>query len=111
MASGQEQVSWAETIRRLERAVGEPLETFVRSNTYFDLLAVARRAQGQLGAALEGAFETWLHTFNMPAATDIRRLREQLSRLERQVNRIEKELADRAEAVDELQSEIPAQLS
>ena len=88
---------WLEWIQRWERSIGEPVESFVRSDAYFDLMTQLNRARSQATHAFEGIWEQWLHLFNMPAATDVRRLREQLSRLERQVNRIAKDLADREE--------------
>ena len=92
---------WLEWIQRWERSIGEPVESFVRSDAYFDLMTQFNRARSRATHAFEGVWEQWLHLFNMPAATDVRRLREQLSRLERQVNRIAKDLEDREEAVRE----------
>jgi hypothetical protein len=89
--------SWLEFIQRWERAIGEPVEQFVRSDAYFDAMTHVKRGRGYVTRKFEGALEEWLHLFNMPAATDVRRLREQLSRLERQVNRLAKDLEDRAE--------------
>jgi hypothetical protein len=39
--------------------------------------------------------EEWLHLLNIPAASDVKRLREQLARTERQLGRLAKELAER----------------
>jgi hypothetical protein len=88
---------WLEWIQKWERAIGEPVERFVRSDAYFDAMTQVKRARADLTRRFEGVWEEWLHLFNMPAATDVRRLREQLSRLERQLNRIAKELEDRDE--------------
>jgi hypothetical protein len=93
--------SWVEWIQRWERAIGEPVEQFVRSDAYFDAMTQMKRAHAQLTRKFEDAWEQWLHLFNLPAATDVRRLREQLSRLERQVNRIAKDLEDREEEARE----------
>ena len=93
--------SWLEWIQKWERAIGEPVEQFVRSDAYFDAMTQMNRARARVRRKFEDASEEWLHLFNLPAATDVRRLREQLSRLERQVNRIAKDLADREEAAHE----------
>src|SRR5262245_34459191 len=90
-----------EWIQKWERAIGEPVEQFVRSDAYFDAMTQVNRARTQLTKRFEGMWEEWLHLFNMPAATDVRRLREQVSRLERQVNRIAKDLDDREEEARE----------
>jgi hypothetical protein len=89
---------WLDAIRRFERAIGVPVESAVRSDAYFDLVTQASRVRARMTRTFEEVSEQWLHLFNMPAASEIRRLREQLGRLERQVNRVAKELADRDEA-------------
>ena len=98
MGAGQEQSPWLELVRRFERAIGEPVEAFVRSDAYFDLMTQANRARARAGQARDEMSAEWLHLFNLPAASDVRRLREQLSRLEREVNRIAKALADLEES-------------
>jgi uncharacterized membrane protein YccC len=98
VTAGNKQPSqWLELVQRLERTIGEPIEAFVGSDAYFDLMTQVKRARGRLARSFEGVAAEWLHLFNIPAATDVRRLREQLSRLERQVDRIAKDLADREE--------------
>jgi uncharacterized membrane protein YccC len=88
-------------VQRFERAIGEPVESFVRSDAYFDLMTQLKRARTRMRQSFEQMSEEWLHFFNVPAATDVRRLREQLSRVERQVNRMAKDIADREEAARE----------
>jgi hypothetical protein len=90
----KQQPPWLRLVLDLERTIGRPIEEFVRSDTYFDLVAEANRARAQLTTLYERLSEDWLHFLNMPANSDVRRLREQLSRLERQVNRLAKDMAD-----------------
>jgi hypothetical protein len=85
---------WLEAVRRLERAVGVPIESAVRSDAYFDLVTQANRARARMTRTFEEVSEQWLHLFNVPAASEVRRLREQLGRVERQLNRVAKQLAD-----------------
>jgi hypothetical protein len=89
---------WLEAIRRLERAVGVPVESAVRSDAYFEVVTQANRVRARMTKSFEDVTEQWLHLFNMPAASEVRRLREQLARVERQVNRVAKGLTDREEA-------------
>jgi hypothetical protein len=89
---------WLDFVQRLERTIGEPVETWVRSDSYFDVLTQVNRARQRLTNSFEDLAEQWLHTFNLPAASDVRRLREQLGRLERTVERLAKDVEDRAEA-------------
>jgi hypothetical protein len=89
---------WLEAIRRLERAVGVPIESAVRTDQYFDLVTQANRVRARATRTFEELTEQWLHLFNMPAASEVRRLREQLSRVERQLNRVAKDVADLEDA-------------
>jgi hypothetical protein len=99
MSSGKEvPPQWLELVRRFERAIGVPVESAVRSDAYFDFVTQANRARARMTRTVEDLSEQWLHLFNMPSASEIRRLREQLGRVERQVNRVEKDLADREKA-------------
>jgi len=90
--------SWLDLAQRIERAIGVPVEQWVRSDAYFDLVTQMNRARARVTKSFEDYAEQWLHVFNLPAASDVRRLREQLSRLERSVERMANEIEDRAEA-------------
>jgi hypothetical protein len=90
----KERPLWLEAIVRLERAVGEQVESFVRSDTYFDLVTQANRARARMTETVEGWSKEWLHLFNLPANTDIRAMQEQLARMERRLVSLAKEVAD-----------------
>jgi hypothetical protein len=85
---------WLDAVRRLERTVGVPVERFVTSDAYFDMLPQLRRAQAQLEEAVAGMTEEWYRLFNFPSGKEVRQLREQLSRVERQLDRLTKQVAD-----------------
>jgi hypothetical protein len=84
--------AWLKLVLRLERAIGSPVETAVHSDAYFDVVAELNRGTRRLTDALEGASKRGLHLLNLPAGTDIRRLREQLARMDRRLLQISKEL-------------------
>jgi hypothetical protein len=86
---------WLDAVRRLERAVGTPVERFVTSEKYFDMLPQLRRAQAQVQELAVSATEEWYKLLNLPTGSDQRQMREQLSRMERQIEKLTKELADR----------------
>jgi len=90
-----EQPLWLQLVLRFERAIGVPVESAVRSDRYFDLLTHANRTRARLTEIAEGVTEEWLHVLNIPASSDVRRLREQLARVERQLARLAKEIEDR----------------
>jgi hypothetical protein len=83
---------WLQAVHRIERAIGGPLESALRSDTYFDVVAEATRARARAGRTLEDLSRRGLHLLNLPAGSDIRRVREQLSRLERQLAQVRREL-------------------
>jgi hypothetical protein len=96
-AMAQNQPRWLKLVHRLERTIGTHVEAAVRSDTYFDVIAQATKARNRLTGTVEGLQREWLHLLNMPAGTDIKRLREQLARMERGLAELTKELADRDE--------------
>jgi hypothetical protein len=98
-----DQPLWLKLVLRFERAIGVPVESAVRSDAYFDLLTHANRTRARLTELTEGWSQEWLRLLNLPAGSDIRQLREQLSRVERQLGEIVKNAApqDGAEPQDE----------
>jgi ubiquinone biosynthesis protein UbiJ len=89
---------WLDAVRRFERAIGVPVERFVTSDAYFDLVPHLRRARTQLEDLAVVLTDEWYRLLNMPSGNDVRQLREQLSRVERQVERLSKQIADREAA-------------
>lgn len=87
---------WLDLVLRFERAIGVPVESAVRSDAYFDLLTHANRTRARLTELAEGWSQDWLHALNLPAGSDVRTLREQLARVERQLD----ELAQALERAD-----------
>jgi hypothetical protein len=90
-----EQPLWLQLVLRFERAIGVPVESAVRSDRYFDLLTHANRTRARLTEVAEGVTQEWLHLLNLPASSDVKRLREQLARVERELRRLAKEVEDR----------------
>jgi ubiquinone biosynthesis protein UbiJ len=87
--------TWLDAVRRFERAVGVPIERFVTSDAYFDLLPHLRRTRAQLEELAVVLTDDWYRLLNVPSGNDVRQLREQLSRVERQVERLSKQVAAR----------------
>jgi hypothetical protein len=86
---------WLRAVHRLERAIGEPIEAAVRTDTYFDLVAHATRARSRATGAAEGISRRCLHLLNLPAGSDVRRVREQLARMERRLNQLSEQVEER----------------
>lgn len=91
---------WLKLVLRFERAVGGPVEAAVHSDTYFDLVTELNRGTRRLTDAVESVSKRGLHLLNLPAGTDIRRVREQLARMDRRLLEITKELEQLERARD-----------
>jgi hypothetical protein len=85
---------WLKAVHRLERAIGEPIEAAVRTDTYFDVVAKATRATAQARRTVVGTSTRMLHLLNLPADSDIRRMREQLLRMERRLDQLSEDVSD-----------------
>jgi hypothetical protein len=85
---------WLKLVLRAERAVGTRVESAVHSDPYFDLVALINRRKAGLTDSVEGVSKRILHLANLPAGTDIRRVREQLARVERRLVELSKELEE-----------------
>ena len=89
-----DQPLWLRAVLRQERAIGEPIESAVRSETYFDLISKTTRVRRKVEGAAEGASRRCLHMLNLPAGSDIRRMRQQLSRMERRLNQLSHDVSE-----------------
>ena len=89
---------WLDTVLKLERMIGSRVEEAVTSDAYFEFVAHANRARKRFSEAIEPFQQEWLHLFNLPSGSDVRRLREQISRLEREIEALAQDLADRRDA-------------
>jgi hypothetical protein len=76
---------WLRVVHRVERAVGEPVESAVRSDAYFDVVSIVTRTTGKATSTAESVSRRGLHLLNLPAGSDVKRLREQLLRMERRL--------------------------
>ena len=84
--------TWLKLVLRLERAIAAPVEAAVHSDAYFDVVAELNRGTRRLTDAAESVSKRGLHLLNLPAGTDIRRVREQLARMDRRLVQMSKEL-------------------
>jgi hypothetical protein len=85
---------WLKAVLRVERAIGGPVEAAVRTDTYFDLVTKATRATGTVKRKVSGTSTRVLHGINLPTGSDMQRMREQLSRMERRLNRLTEDVAE-----------------
>jgi hypothetical protein len=85
---------WLRAVIRVERAIGEPIESAVRSDTYFDIVSTTTRVRRKVTGTAEGVSRRCLHLLNLPAGSDIRGMRQQLARMERRLNELSHDVAE-----------------
>ena len=76
---------WRQLFDTWEKAVAPGLEELTASSEFRDVTATMARWNAAARKRSEAASRQWLHALNLPAATDIRRLRRQVAELEREV--------------------------
>jgi polyhydroxyalkanoate synthesis regulator phasin len=80
---------WRRAFDAVDRRVAAPVEAGAHSDLFGDIVALqwklARRAQREV----ERRSRRFLHAVNLPTATDVRRLSEQVASLQRQVRDLE----------------------
>jgi hypothetical protein len=86
---------WLRAVHRVERAIGEPVEAAVRTETYFDLMSTVTRTKRTAKGVVAGVSTRALHLVNLPAGTDVKRMREQLARMERRLNQLTEQVEER----------------
>jgi hypothetical protein len=87
---------WLKAVQRVERIVGARVEAAVHSDAYFDVVTRLTRSQERLQTTLDGISSRIIHLANLPAGTDLRRVHAQLSRMERRLVELSKQLDDHA---------------
>jgi hypothetical protein len=71
-----------------ERAIGPRLEDTARSASFLDALGVAARLRARLRRDLERQSGRVWHLINLPAGSDVTRLRRQVADLDRELRRV-----------------------
>jgi hypothetical protein len=92
---------WLRLVLRAERAIGGPVEAAVRSDVYFDAVAEVNKTAARVSGAVEGISKRGWHLLNLPAETDVRRMREQLARMDRRLVLLTKALEERTRVDEE----------
>jgi hypothetical protein len=83
---------WRQAFDAAERAVAPRAEEFVRTPTFFVGTALVRRAQGAARDTARGLSARVWHLMNLPAGSDVARLRYQIGSLDREVRRLSLQL-------------------
>ena len=82
---------WRQAFDAVDRRVSGPVEAGARSEAFTDVVTVGWRLGRRVQREVERRTRHALHLANLPTATDVRRLSEQVSALQREL----RELQDR----------------
>jgi hypothetical protein len=93
LVSSKRRPLWREGFDRAERLLGGRLEELVGTRAFNDLLVLAFRGQNMVYGLFERQTRAVLHFWNMPTRSDVVRMRQQVSALTAEVQK----LADRLE--------------
>jgi polyhydroxyalkanoate synthesis regulator phasin len=80
---------WRRTFDTVDRRIAGPAEAAARSDVFGDVLTLGLRLRRRAQREVEKRTRRALHLVNLPAATDVRRLSEQVAALRREVRELE----------------------
>lgn len=82
---------WRQAFDAVDSRVAGPVEAGARSDVFSDLVALNLRVAKRTQRELERRTRRVLHLANLPTATDVRRLSEQVAALQRDLRELENE--------------------
>lgn len=82
---------WRRAFDAVDRRVAGPVEAGARSDLFSDMVAVGWRVSQRMQHEIERRSRRALHLANLPSATDVRRLSEQVAALQRELRELEEE--------------------
>jgi hypothetical protein len=85
-------------VDRLDRTVSPRADAVVRTNVFADSVAAMIRLEAQVRRRLEHQSARIWHLYNLPTATDIRRMRGQLASMEARLRDVSERLEESEDA-------------
>jgi hypothetical protein len=83
---------WRQAFDAVEGRVAPPAERAVQTDLFADAVALAFRGRRRIEREIERQSRRALHLVNLPTATDVKRVSEQLAALQRQTRALERQL-------------------
>jgi hypothetical protein len=84
---------WRENFDAFEKAIGRPLEEFMKSDEFADAAAKYLKAHGEMQEQLTQGSDAWLRTWNVDSATEVAALRAELRALADRLEALERRVA------------------
>jgi hypothetical protein len=85
----------------VEKQAAPPLEGAVRTATFADAASLAVKLQSRVRRSVTNRTAQLLHLLNLPAASDVARLREQVALLDHELRRLGHGVAEATHAMSE----------
>lgn len=85
---------WRPLVDGVDRRVTPAANNFVRTNVFADTVATLTRLEVRLRRRVERQSTWLLHQYNLPSATDVRKLRAQLAAVEARLRDMGERLED-----------------
>jgi hypothetical protein len=82
---------WLRAFKRVERTIGDPLERVAESPAAIEAMIRSSGLRRDVELRAERVLRFYLHLFNLPALSDVRRLSQQVAYLERRVRELSRE--------------------
>jgi hypothetical protein len=83
---------WRRVYDGVEKPIGDALAAGARSGAFGDVQAIAVRVPRRLRNEIERRTRHLLHIANLPTATDVRRLTEQVTDLQRELRAVRRQV-------------------
>jgi hypothetical protein len=80
---------WRQAFDAVDRRVSGPVDAGARSDAFTDVVTVGWRLSRWMQREVERRTRRVLHMANLPTATDVRRLSEQVAALRREIRELE----------------------
>jgi hypothetical protein len=85
-------LSWRKAFNAVERSVSPRVESLVHSEEFAQMTALIARTRRLTGKRVNAIAASAWHLMNLPASTDVQRLRRQVGELDREVRRLSLQL-------------------
>ncbi len=89
--------TWRTVVDQVDRTVTPRADSFVRTNLFADAIAAMIRLESQVRRRVERQTGRVWHLCNLPTATDMRRVRSQLSAVEARLRDVSERLEEAEE--------------
>jgi hypothetical protein len=85
---------WRQAYDAVDSRVAPQLESLVQTKQFAQVLSLGLRAQNEAWRAVERRSRQFWHLVNLPAGSDVTRLREQVVSLDRRVRELNRQLEE-----------------